>query len=71
MLPENKTWPFKENDEVGLERNSARMLRCVCDVRSEDMIFAVELKNRLQLISTMECLQNMTFLLFGRLLIVY
>lgn len=44
MLCESETRPVKEVDVTTLEKNDARMLRKMCNVRSEDMISVVKLK---------------------------
>ena len=49
MVHGSETWPFKENDTSRLDRNDERKVKRVRIVRPNDMFFAVELKNRLQL----------------------
>ena len=58
MLYASETWPVKEEDLIRLEKNDARIVRWVCNVRSEDSISAEELRTRLKLKSTRECFQN-------------
>ena len=42
----NETWPLKEG-VIRLERNDARIVRCICKILSEDIISAEELRTRL------------------------
>lgn len=42
----SETWPVKD-DVIKLERNDARIVRWICNISSEDMIYAEELKTRL------------------------
>ena len=58
MLYGRKSWPVKEEDGIILERNDARMARRMCDVRPDDRISAEELRTRLKLKNTRECLQD-------------
>ena len=48
MLYGSQTWPVKEED-VRLERNDARMVRWMCNIRPEDRVFGEELKARQKL----------------------
>ena len=44
--------------KVRLERNDARMVKWICNIRPEDKISAEELKTRIKLKSMRECLQD-------------
>ena len=39
MLYGSETWPIKEKDVIRLERNDARMIRSIINVRSEKRIY--------------------------------
>ena len=47
ILYGNETWPLKEEGVIRLERNDARIVRCICKILSEDIISAEELRTRL------------------------
>ena len=53
----SETWPIQEEDVIRLERNVARMVRLICNVRP-NTISAEELWTRLKLKSMRECLQS-------------
>ena len=59
ILCGSEIWPVKEVNIIGLKRNDSR-------IRAEDDT-AVALRNRLQLSTVRECLQNRRLLWFGRL----
>ena len=48
MLFESETWPVKEEDMIKLERNNAKMVRLMCNVRPEDRISAKELTTKIE-----------------------
>ena len=58
MLFGDETWPFKEEYVIRLERNVAKMVRRMCNVRLEDRISVNVLRGRLKLNSMWECLQD-------------
>lgn len=49
MLYGSETSPVKKKDVIRLERNTANMVRCMCNVRPEDRISDEELKTRVKL----------------------
>ena len=53
-----ETWSNKEEDVIRIDRNGARMVRWMCNVKSEDKISAEELRTRMKLKSMKECLQD-------------
>ena len=53
----SETWPIQEEDVIRLERNVARMVRLICNVRP-NTISAEELWTRLKLKSMRKCLQS-------------
>ena len=63
----SETWPVKEEYEIRLERDGARMVRWMCSIRPERRISLRELKTRLKLNSTRECLQDRILQSFGHL----
>ena len=65
MVHGSETWPFKENDASRLDRNDERTVKRVRTVRPNDRIFAVELKNTLQLNTMRVYGQNRRLLWFG------
>ena len=50
------TWPIREDNVIKLETDDARMIKWMHNVRPEDRISAVELRNRVQLNTMRECL---------------
>ena len=42
MLHESDDWPIKENNAIKLEKNGARMVWWVCNIRWKDKISAVK-----------------------------
>lgn len=48
MLHRSETWLVKEEDIIRIERNDAGTNRWISSVRSEDKIFAEELRPRLK-----------------------
>ena len=56
MLYGSDTWPVKKEDVIRLERNDARIVRWMCNVRPEDSISAEEPRTRLKLKSVRKCL---------------
>lgn len=50
--------PVREEIAIRLEEIVARISRWMCKIRLKDKIFAVELKNRLQLNTNTKCLQS-------------
>ena len=60
-----ETWLVKDGDVVNIERNGARMIRWMCNVRPEDNISTEELKTRLKLNSMKECLLDRRLEWFG------
>ena len=67
MLYGKETWPVKEEDVNRLERNDVTMVRWMCKVMAEDMIFADEPRTRLKLKSRREFLQDRREQWFGYL----
>ena len=65
MVHGSETWPFKENDASRLDRNDERTVKRMRIVRPNDRLFAVELKNRLQLNTMRAYWQNRRLLWFG------
>ena len=49
MLYGSETWPDKVDRMISLEINYARMVQWMCNVKPEDMIAAVEHRNRMQM----------------------
>ena len=62
MLYGSETSPVKKKDVIRLERNTANMVRCMCNVRPEDRISDEELKTRVKLNGIWECLKDSTSL---------
>ena len=58
MLYGSETRPDKKQHVIRLERNDTRMVRWMRNIIPEDRIFAGELRTRLKLNDTMECLQD-------------
>ena len=58
LLFGDETWSFKEEYVIRLERNVAKMVRRMCNVRLEDRISVNVLRARLKLNSMWECLQD-------------
>ena len=58
MLYESKTWSLKEGYVIRLERNDARTVGWMGNIRPKDRNFAEELRTRLKLNSMRECLQD-------------
>ena len=50
-----------------IDRNDARMVRWMCNVRPEDRISAEELRTRLKLMGTKECLEDRRLHWFGHI----
>ena len=67
ILVASETWSTKEEDVIRLERNNARMVRYMCNIRPEDRIFAEELRTRLKLKSMRKYLQDRKLHCFGHL----
>ena len=67
MLYGNQTWPAKEEDVIKLERNDPRMATWMRNVRHEEMIFAEELRTRLNLKSMRKYSQRRRLQWFGHL----
>ena len=63
----SETSPVKEEYGIRLERDDARMVRWMCSIRPERRISAGELKTRLKLNSTRECLKDRILQSFGHL----
>ena len=59
MLYGSETGPVKEEGVTKLERNDAKMVRWMCNVRPEDRISTEERGTRLKLRSRRKCLQDM------------
>ena len=49
MLYESETWSFTEEDLTRLERNGARTVRWMCNVRPDDKTSVEELRTWLKL----------------------
>ena len=49
MLYGCETWSVKLEDVIRLEMNHTRMVRCMCNVKSEDRTSAEEYRTRLNL----------------------
>ena len=58
MLYGSGTWSAKEESVIRVERNDARMVRFMCNVRPDDRISAEEHRTRLKLSSMRGFLQN-------------
>lgn len=63
----SETWPFKEDDVIRVEKNDAMTFRLQCNIRSEEIISALERWNRLELNTVGECFQNRRLRLFVHL----
>ena len=48
-MNESETWSVKGDDVLRLERNDARVVRWMSNVKTEDRISVVKFRNRLQL----------------------
>ena len=58
MVHRSETWLVKEEDIIRIERSDAGINRWISNVRSEDKIFAEELRPRLKFNSLNECFQD-------------
>ena len=67
MLYGSEAWSVKVEDVTRLQKNDARMVRWVCNIRAEDKVSAEELRTRLTLKSTKECLPDRGLQWFGHL----
>ena len=66
ILYGSETSPVKEEDVIRLcYKNDARIVRRVCNVRPEDWISTEELRTRLKLKITRECVQDRRLQWFG------
>ena len=58
MLYRCETWSVEDEDVARLEMNDLRMVRKMCNVRSEDRTSTEEFITRMKSDSTRECLQD-------------
>ena len=66
MLYGKESWPVKKEDGIILA-NDAGMARLMCNINPDDRISSEELKTRLKLKSTRECLHGRRLQWFGHL----
>ena len=62
-----ETWLVKEEYPTTLERNDARMVRCMGNVEPEDKTSAEKFRTRLKLNRMRKCLQDRRLQWFGHL----
>ena len=66
MLHASKTWSVKEEDMIRIEKSDSSMVNLMWNDRSEDIISAEKLGNRIKLNGMRECLQKRKIQWFTR-----